>query len=165
MQTKSVSKTMRMATQMMIVFGLFAFGATAVAQSNQTPASGNDGNGQRCSNRTLNGSYGYSSNGQVLPAPGLSFPFTSTGIATFDGNGNVSWIEHTVVGGAQQGADWTSSTSGSYTVNSNCTATAVVVTPNSPVPLNLFFSLVQQGKQLYSVVNGNAISGVWTRLN
>lgn len=165
MQTKSVSKTMRMATQMMIVFGLFAVGATAVAQSNQTPTSGNDGNGGRCSNRTLNGSYGYSANGQVLPAPGLSFPFTSTGIATFDGNGNVSWIEHTVVGGAQQGADWTSSTSGSYTVNSNCTATAVVVTPNSPVPLNLFFSLVQQGKQLYSVVNGNAITGVWTRLN
>jgi len=164
MQKELVSKKM-VAALMMITCALFAFGATAVAQSNQTPASGNDGNGQRCSNRTLNGSYGYSSNGQVLPAPGLSFPFTSTGIAIFDGNGNVSWVEHTVIGGAQQGADWTSSTSGTYIVNSNCTATAVVVTPNSPVPLNLFFSLVQQGKQLYSVVNGNAISGVWTRLN
>ena len=143
MQTKSVSKMMRMATQILIVFGLLAFGVSAVAQSNHTPASGSDGNGQRCSNRTLNGSYGYSSEGQVLPAPGLSFPFTSTGVATFDGNGNVSWVEHTVVGGAQQGADWTSSTSGTYNVNSNCTATAVVVTPNSPVPLNLFFSIVE----------------------
>ena len=149
---------------MVIACGLLASGKSAVAQSNQTPTSRNDGNGQRCSNRTLNGSYGYSSSGQALP-PGLSLPFTSTGIATFDGDGNVSWIEHTVIGGAQQGADWTPSTSGTYTVNSNCTATAIVVTPNSPVPVNLFFSLVQQGKQLYSVVNGNAISGVWTRIN
>jgi hypothetical protein len=31
--------------------------------------------------------------------------------------------------------------------------------------LNIFISLAQQGKQFYSVVNGNAISGVWTRLN
>jgi hypothetical protein len=165
MQTKSVSKMVMVVALMVIACGLLASGKSALAQSNQTPTSGNDGNGQRCSNRTLNGSYAYSSNGQVLPAPGLSFPFTSTGIATFDGNGNVSWIEHTVVGGAQQGADWTSSTSGTYTVNADCTATAVVVTPNSPVPLHLFFSLVQQGKQLYSVVNGSAITGVWTRLN
>jgi hypothetical protein len=165
MQNNSVWNRSTMLTQIMIGFVLLAFGASAVAQSNHTPATSTEGNGGHCSNRTLNGSYGYSSQGQVLPAPGLSFPFTSTGIATFDGNGNVSWVEHTVVGGAQQGADWTSSTSGTYTVNADCTATAVVVTPNSPVPLHLFFSLVQQGKQLYSVVNGNAITGVWTRLN
>jgi hypothetical protein len=164
MNSKPVWNRSTMLTQIMIAFVLLAFGASAVAQSNGTLGSSSEGNG-RCSNRTLNGSYGYSSNGQVLPAPGLSFPFTSTGIATFDGNGNVSWIEHTVIGGAQQGADWTSSTSGTYTVNADCTATAIVVTPNSPVPLHLFFSLVQQGKQLYSVVNGNAITGVWTRLN
>ena len=41
----------------------------------------------------------------------------------------------------------------------------MVVTPNSPGPLNLFFSIVQHGKQFYGVVNGHAISGVWTRVN
>jgi hypothetical protein len=122
-------------------------------------------NGYRCSNRTLSGDYGYSSQGQVLPAPGLAFLFSSTGTASFDGAGTVSWIEHTVIGGAQQGADWTRSTSGTYTVNSDCTGTMVVITPNSPVPLNIFFSLVQRGTQFYSVVNGHAINGVWTRLN
>jgi hypothetical protein len=139
---------------------LLALGTSALAQSaNPEPNSG------RCSNRTLSGTYGYSAQGQVLPAPGLAFPFTSTGRATFDGTGNVSWVEHTVIGGAQQGADWTPSTSGTYTVNSDCTGTMVVITPNSPVPLNIFISLAQHGKQFYSVVNGNAISGVWTRLN
>lgn len=139
---------------------LLALGASALAQSaNPEP------NGGRCSNRTLSGTYGYSAQGQVLPAPGLAFLFSSTGMASFDGAGNVSWVEHTVIGGAQQGADWTRSASGTYTVNSDCTGTMVVITPNSPVPLNIFISLVQQGKQFYSVVNGNAINGVWTRLN
>jgi hypothetical protein len=140
---------------------LLALGGSAVAQST-TPES----NGGHCSNRTLSGAYGYSSQGQVLPPPpGVPAPFTSTGIARFDGRGNVSWVEHTVIGGAQQGSDWTPSTSGTYTVNSDCTGTMVVTTPNAPVPLNIFFAVVQQGMQFYSVVNFNAISGVWTRLN
>jgi hypothetical protein len=139
---------------------LLALGTSAVAQS----GNGETGKGP-CSNRTLSGTYGYSAQGQVLPAPGLAFLFSSTGMASFDGTGNVSWVEHTVIGGAQQGADWTRSTSGTYTVNSDCTGTMVVITPNSPVPLNIFVSLIQQGKQFYSVVNGNAINGVWTRLN
>jgi hypothetical protein len=139
---------------------LLALGASAVAQSTKP-----ESRAGHCSNRSLSGTYGYSAQGQVLPAPGLAFLFGSTGMATFDGTGNVSWLEHTVIGGAQQGADWTPSTSGTYTVNSDCTGTMVVITPNSPVPLNIFISLVQQGKQFYSVVNGNAITGVWTRLN
>ena len=160
MKNSSISRILKPATHTMILCFLVAAGVSAVAQS----ANEGQGNG-RCSNRTLSGTYGYSAQGQVLPAPGLAFPFTSTGRATFDGTGNVSWLEHTVVGGAQQGADWTPSTSGTYTVNSDCTGTMVVITPNSPVPLNIFVSLVQQGKQFYSVVNGNAITGVWTRLN
>jgi len=136
-------------------------GATAYGQTAAT----DPGGGSRCSKRTLSGSYGFSAQGQVfLPPPIPPAPFTSTGMVNFDGNGNLSWVEHTVIGGAQQGSDWTPA-SGTYTVNSDCTGTMMVDTPNSPVPLQLFFSVVQQGKQLYSVVNGNAITTVWTRLN
>jgi hypothetical protein len=160
MKNNSISRILKPATHTMILCFLVAAGVSSVAQSAK-PESG----GGHCSNRTLSGSYGYSSQGQALPAPGIAFPFTSTGRADFDGEGNVSWVEHTIVGGAQQGADWTPSTSGTYTVNSDCTGLMVVVTPNAPVPLNIFFTLVQQGKQFYSVANGNAITGVWTRLN
>ena len=138
---------------------VLVIGATAYAQT-----ATNDPHGSRCSNRTLFGSYGYLAQGQVLPAPGLAFPFTSTGRVNFDGNGILSWVEHTVIGGVQQGSDWTPA-NGTYTVNSDCTGTMVVVTPNSPVPLQLFISVVQQGKQFYSVVNGNAITAAWARLN
>jgi hypothetical protein len=160
MKNKSTSKFLLVVTPMMIVCCLQALGTSAFAQSARLGLSAGN-----CSNRTLSGSYGYSSQGQVLPAPGVALPFTSTGKATFDGNSAVSWIEHTVIGGAQQGADWTASTSGTYTVNSDCTGTMVVTTPNAPVPLNLFFSVVQRGKQFYSVVNGNAITGVWTKID
>jgi hypothetical protein len=164
MQRKHVSALPSFVIQASIALVVMASGATAVAQSSHTFAVVANGSGRQCSNHTLFGNYGYSSQGQVLPAPGLSFPFTSTGMTSFDGNGNVSWVEHTVIGGAQQGADWTAA-SGTYTVNSDCTGLMVVVTPNSPVPLNIFFSVVQQGKQFYGVVNGHAISSVWTRLD
>jgi len=155
MKSKSISRMIAV-TPMMIVCVVLALGASVVAQG---PGTG------PCSNRTLFGNYGWSSQGQVLPAPGVALPFTSTGVANFDGKGNVSWLEHTVVNGEQLGADWTPSTSGTYTVNPDCTGKMVATTPNSPVPLNIFFSLVQQGKQFYTVANGHAISGVYTRVD
>jgi hypothetical protein len=69
MQKKSVSR-MRMLA--MIVCGLLASGASAVAQSN-------DGH---CSNRTLFGDYGYASEGVLLPAPGVS-PSVPTSLRPF----------------------------------------------------------------------------------
>ena len=159
MQNNAVVRIKAAAIPRMLLCCLLFAAVPAIAQSAPDQA------GSRvCSNRSLSGDYGFSAQGQVLPGPGLAFPFTSTGKATFDGNGDVSWLEHTIVGGAQQGADWTAA-SGTYTVNPDCTGMMVVITPNSPVPLNIFFSLVQHGKQFYSVVNGNAISAVWTKLD
>src|SRR5271165_4912554 len=91
MQTKSASKKIRLATQIMIVFGLFAFGASAVAQSKSE--SGNSG---RCSNRMLNGDYGCSVQGVLLNAPGLPPEATFVAVTTshFDGKGNVTGTEH-----------------------------------------------------------------------
>jgi hypothetical protein len=164
MQRNLATKSFRTPVQLTIVGVVLALGATCLAQSDDPAAGASVLSGARCSNHTLFGNYGYSAEGQVLPAPGLAFPFTSTGMVHFDGQGAVSWVEHTVIGGAQQGADWTPA-SGSYIVKSDCTGSMAVVTPNSPVPLNIFFSIIEQGKQFYSVVNGHAISGVWTRIN
>jgi hypothetical protein len=150
MQKKSVSR-MRMLA--MIVCGLLASGASAMAQSN-------DGH---CSNRTLFGDYGYASEGVLLPAPGVSLQFRSVGMTHFDGKGNLTWVEHTVVNGTSLGAGWTAA-SGTYTVNSDCTGTAVVNTPNSPVPLNLAFMVVREGKEMHSVLDSNAIATVFIKV-
>jgi len=137
----------------MIVCGLLASGASAMAQSN-------DGH---CSNRTLFGDYGYASEGVLLPAPGVTLQFRSVGMTHFDGKGNLTWVEHTVVNGTSLGAGWTAA-SGTYTVNSDCTGTAVVNTPNSPVPLNLAFMVVREGKEMHSVLDSNAITAVFIKV-
>jgi hypothetical protein len=137
----------------MIVCGLLASGASAMAQSNEG----------HCSNRTLFGDYGYASEGVLLPAPGVSLQFRSVGMTHFDGKGNLTWVEHTVVNGTSLGAGWTAA-SGTYTVNSDCTGTAVVNTPNSPVPLNLAFMVVREGKEMHSVLDSNAIATVFIKV-
>jgi len=68
-------------------------------------------------------------------------------------------MEHTVVNGVPLEAGWTPG-SGTYTVNPNCTGASVTNTPNSPVPLNLFFVVVRQGKEIHSVLDANALATV-----
>jgi hypothetical protein len=151
MQRKLVSRVLMVAFSVMIV--LVLAGASALAQSN-------DGH---CSNRTLFGDYGYSAEGVLLPAPGISLQFRSVGMTHFDGKGNLTWVEHTVVNGAPLQVGWTAA-SGTYAVNPDCTGTAVVNTPNSPVPLDLAFVVVRQGKEIHSILDSNAISTVFIRV-
>ena len=112
---------------------------------------------QSCSNSTLQGNYGYHAQGMLLPAPNISLHFGSVGMTHFNGDGRLTWVEHTVVGGVSLAAGWTSAR-GTYTVNSDCTGTAVVTTPNSPVPLHLSFIIVKDGRELHSVLDSDAIT-------
>ena len=152
MHRKSVSRRWMLAT-ILCGCGLLASGASVMAQSN-------DG---QCSIRTLFGDYGFAAEGVLLPAPGVSLTFRSVGVAHFDGRGNLTWVEHTVVNGTLLEPGWTEA-SGSYIVNPNCTGTAVVNTPNSPVPLNLAFVVVRQGKEVHTVLDSHAIATVFIKV-
>jgi len=118
-----------------------------------------------CSNTTLRGDYGFAAEGVLIGTPGLPplAPFRSVGLAHFDGKGNLTWLEHTIINGVPLEADWTAA-SGSYTVNSNCTGTAVVTTPNSPVPLKLALVVVRDGKEVRTVLDANAIVSVFIKV-
>jgi hypothetical protein len=48
--------------------------------------------------------------------------------------------------------------------NSPATGTAVVNTPNSPVPLHLALVVVRQGKEIHAVLDSDAISTVFNRV-
>jgi hypothetical protein len=150
MRRKSISR-MRMLA--MIVCGLLASDASAIAQSN-------DGH---CSNRMLFGDYGYTSEGVLLSHQALPSSSDQLAMTHLDGKGNLTWVEHTVVNGTPLQAGWTAA-SGTYTVNSDCTGTAVVNTPNSPVPLNLAFMVVREGKEMHSVLDSNAITAVFIKV-
>jgi hypothetical protein len=118
---------------------------------------------QYCNNGTLQGAYGYHAQGALLPAPNISLEFRSVGLARFSGDGHLTWVEHTVIGGVSLASGWTSA-KGTYTVNSNCTGRAVVITPNSPVPLHLSFTIVRDGKELHSVLDTDAIATEFTKV-
>src|SRR3954451_25125042 len=159
MNNNWLSRNLRLATQTMIICGLLAFIVPAVAQSRSE-------NAGRCSNRTLNGDYGCSVQGVLLNVPGLPPEATFVGVTTshFDGQGNVTGLEHVVVNGMSFNPGWDTN-SGTYTVNSDCTGRAAVTTPNSPVPLDLYFVVVDNGKEFRQVLNSNALLTVCKRMN
>jgi hypothetical protein len=96
--------------------------------------------------------------------PSVRREFLAPSSSHFDGKGNLTWLEHTVVNGTLLEADWTAA-SGTYSVNANCTGTAMVNAPNSPVPLKLAFVVVLEGKEVRSVLDTNAISSAFTKVD
>jgi hypothetical protein len=153
---KQSSRISMLAVPLMIACGLLASGPSAMAERDD----------QTCSNRTLSGDYGnFNSEGVLIGTPGLpqEAQFRSVGVYHFDGNGNFTGVEHTVINGTPLELDWTAN-SGTYSVNSNCTGTMVLNTPNSPVPLSLFFVVVRQGREFHTVLNASAIAGTWIKV-
>jgi len=120
---------------------------------------------RHCSNRTLHGAYGCSTQGVLLNIPGLPPEATFVGVttSTFDGKGNLTGTEHVVVNGSPFNPGF-GANSGTYSVNPDCTGTAIVNTPNSPVPLNLFFVIVDDGKEFREVLNSDALLTVCKRV-
>lgn len=119
-----------------------------------------------CSNRTLFGQYSGVIDGQILTGPlaGLDNGIT---LETFDGNGNFTSIDHVVLNGVQPAVAWRLS-SGTYTVNPDCTGVKVVTfLNNQPPPRITYFVVTDSGKHM-NFVSGNdgvALSGVFTRLS
>src|ERR1700755_3194558 len=158
MQKPSLEKLSRLITST-ITCGLLVAGTTAIAQSNADSAS----EARQCSDRTIMGGYGLSSEGLVIPAPGVTLPFRSVGTTHFDGKGHFDFLEHTVVNGTSLESGWTRST-GTYSVNADCTGMLTINTPDSPVPIQVSFVVVKGGTEVRGVGNTNAITTVWIRL-
>ena len=155
MQRRSMSRISSLAIPLAIACALLATGVSAQADSGD----------KNCSNRTLNGNYGGRSEGSLLPAPGVSLPFRALTMTRFDGRGNLTWVEHTVINGALVGSDWSTTASGIYAVNPDCTGTATVNTPNSPVPLVLGLIIVKNGNEVDMVLDSDAILSVFTKVD
>jgi hypothetical protein len=152
----------RLAAPLIIVCGLLVSSASAMAQPEAQPGNPHSS----CTNRTLSGDYGNASGGVLLPpAVPSETPFRSVGVYHFDGNGNFTGVEHTVVNGVSLETGWTAN-SGTYTVNSDCTGSLVLNTPNSPVPLHVSFIVVRQGSEIHSVLDaGGALAGTWIKVD
>lgn len=151
MKIKSMSNNWTASLPMMIVCVVLALGASAVAQQAAAESGG------RCSNRTLFGDYGMQVEGTLL-AP--NWPLRTVVKVHFDGSANLTAVVYKVINGIPTYGDWTSEGSGTYTVNPDCTASAVF---NGPIAVH--FVVVNNGKEFLGVVDGNAITLVGSRIN
>jgi hypothetical protein len=163
MNHRLLSKVSMIAALVMIVCCLVMSSTPALAQ---WEGSSNLSHERTCSNKTVFGDYGFASQGVLLNVPGVppGTPFRSVGLAHFDGKGSLTWVEHTVVGGVPLNTGWIAAT-GTYSVNRDCTGTALVFTPNSPVPLDLALVVVRQGNEVHTVLDANAITSVFTKVD
>jgi hypothetical protein len=144
-----------LATPLIIVCGLLASSASAWADSNEGP----------CSNRTLSGDYGFSLKGVLFPAPGLSLAFRGVVMVHYDGKGNFTQLDHVVTNGVPPAQEWRPG-SGTYTVNPNCTGISVINIPGNPQPtITVHFVVVQQGHEIFQVVDGNAVTSVGIKVD
>jgi hypothetical protein len=155
MKNNSTSKSPRVVAPMMIVLCLLALGTSAMAQSAKAESS----SVADCSNRTLNGSYGFLLDGTNFPS---GVPFRGVVMQTYDGKGGITQVDHVVFAGFPPPTEWTPGT-GEYTVNSNCTGAAVLHTVTGDVQLH--FVVVNNGKQIDQVVDANAVTAVGNRVN
>jgi hypothetical protein len=137
----------------------------ALAQSDARFANPLSSSSGRCSNQTLSGSYGGASEGDLMPAPGVSLSFRALTMAQFDGRGHMYWYEHTVIDGVLLEPGWATKATGTYNVNPDCTGTLVVDTPNSPVPLHLGLVIVKGGTEIHAVLDTDAVLTVFTKVN
>jgi hypothetical protein len=153
MQKNLISRISTLATSMMIVFGLVVSGPLARAQSEEGA----------CSNRTLRGNYGFKIDGQLLAGPvtgivrGLAMTF-------FDGQGSLNQVDFITLNGAPLFQDWRPSGKGTYKINPNCTGTATINYTDGQPPTELRLVVVRNGKEIHTVVVGNAVGSVGLKI-
>ena len=146
------------ASALMIFLG--ALGTLASARSPRTQPTSvteNERADRTCSNRTLWGDYGFAIEGDIL-AGSNRIPLRSVAMTHFDGVGNLSQVEHFVVNGVPPPIEWSPS-SGTYTVNPDCTGTAQILLAGFP-PVNLHLVVVRHGREIHTVVDANAVTSI-----
>jgi hypothetical protein len=144
-----------MAMPVMIACALAAVTSTAwAAQSNEK---NEKDEGKSCSNQTLQGAYGFTIEG-LLGIPGPGIQVRGVVLQTYDGNGHITQVDHVVIDGTPPPEAWRPAT-GTYTVNADCTGMATINIPSSipQPPLVVYFVVVNNGKEIRQVVEGNAV--------
>ena len=120
-------------------------GRRSILPSVQAKDEGDDRGGSpgNCSPGTLNGSYGDTISGTIV---GFG-PIAAIGVTNFDGNGHFTGTDTVNINGS---GGISESSTGTYTVNSDCTGTRVQTFPDGRV-VSASFVIVNHGKEFLFV--------------
>ncbi len=147
MQSKSLRTVIAMS---LIGCGLAVVTASARADDDR------DDKSQVCTNETIEGTYGFTIEG-LLGVPGPNLPLRGVVLQHYDGDGNITQVDHVVVNGTPPAQAWRPGT-GVYSVNPDCTGKATLNIPSSGgPPLVVYFVVAKGGREIRQVVEGNAI--------
>lgn len=116
-----------------------------------------------CSNRTLRGGYGFGVDGQIFPPAGPPLLLRGVAMTHFDGAGNLSQVDHATINGVPRWMGWRQAT-GSYQINEDCTGTAQIIPGDGSPALNLHLVVFDGGRQVRTVVDGNATGSLGVRV-
>ena len=135
----------------MIITGCLLCCGTVAAQSEDGP----------CSSRTLKGDYGFKVDGQLLVGP-VQGILRGLAMTTFDGKGGLTQVDFTTINGVPRSSGWRPVT-GTYSVNADCTGAAELVPSDGSPTLKLRLIIVKGGKEIHTVVEGNATGSIGYR--
>jgi hypothetical protein len=156
-------KTLVVATGLFMVCSAVVFGTLVGAQSQNTFRESQTTT-PKCSNRTLNGNYGFSIEGTILAGTPNAFLLRGVAMTHFDGNGNLSQVDFTTRNGAPLTPDWRPAV-GTYDINPDCTGTAQIVQGDGTPSVNLRLVVVNRGHEVRTTVVGNASGSVGIRVD
>ena len=115
------------------------------------------GDRHECSNRSLQGSFGFTSIGTLmaLPAP-LAGPFGEIGRQTFDGQGNTDGTATASPNGNINHL----TLQGTYVVNPDCTGSMTLFVPQINSTVNLDFVIDDDGAEIRAITTGPTGTGL-----
>jgi hypothetical protein len=151
------------ATGLFMVCGVVAFGPLVGAQA-ENRVHDSPGSWFKCSDRTLKGDYGFSIDGTILAGTPNAFLLRGVAMTHFDGRGNLSQVDFTTRNGAPLAPDWRPAV-GTYDINADCTGTAQIIPGDGSPTLNLRLVVVDRGREVRTIVVGNASGSVGIRVD
>jgi hypothetical protein len=139
------SLSISIVSPLLIFCGVLLSGSSACAQSAD----------KTCSNRTLNGHYGFAIEGVASPGRQIGV-LRGVAMTHFDGEGHLSQVDHVVVNGAPPPMEWNPG-SGIYSINPDCTGTATINFPDGRSSVQLSLVVAGEGREIHTVVNNPGI--------
>ena len=104
-----------------------------------------------CSDRSLRGDYGVTISGQLGQVSSGLAPLAALALTHFDGKGNLSQKDFSVINGVATSADFVGDETGTYAVSPDCTGVATINFPDGR-QLNLKLAVVDGGREVRIIV-------------
>ena len=132
----------------------------AQAQSGEQDSNFMTGRTRPCTLGTLKGRYGFTFTGTLVSPPvpaAIAGPLASVGVATYNGDGTFSTVDTTSLNGMIT----TAATTGTYTVDADCTGSSTV-TDSSGNTRHADFVILNHGEEIRTILTdpGRVVTGI-----